>query len=197
MSAETKPKHKCRFKTSGFTGPFEKATKRSAVLFQCSIRDGGCGKEISRPMTAKEIVHYNRYHGTGDVHKVYHEFHRKFKLYPNDGGKKYKYAGYASMTKIEKWAKKYPNDVRIVGCDDSHFSGSDIIMIEHKTKDRYMGTTVIYVPQNSGDPAEFFLYPNHRTNLMQALHDIGKAARPVVKKQNWMSRQVKKMKYRP
>jgi hypothetical protein len=83
------------------------------------------------------------------------------------------------MCRVARWAKKYPEDVRIVGVDDSYYSGSDLVLIEHRGKVGYHGTTVIFIAQCSGDPpVRFFLYPSHRDSLMAALMAIKQAALP-------------------
>jgi hypothetical protein len=97
---------------------------------------------------------------------------------------RFRWYGYDLMQRIEKWAAQFPHDVRVVGCDDSYHSGSDLVLIEHRTRDQYMGTTVVYLPQCSGDPpAQFFLYPGHRDDLVCALQSVRAASRPVERAQ--------------
>jgi hypothetical protein len=106
-----------------------------------------------------------------DVHVVWHRFQRRFKT---DTGK-YKLKGWALMKAIAKWAKRYPTDVFITGCDDAFFAGSDLVFIEHQSPNTYMGTTVLYIPQCTGEePIEFFLYPGHRKNLVEVLSKLNK-----------------------
>lgn len=125
------------------------------------------GKTFSKYMFGKK--------GEPSVHDVWHDFRKRFM---ND--LTFKYKGYELMQKVTRWAKKYPADVQIVGVDDNHFCGSDLVLIDSKTRDTYMGTSVVYIPQCSGeDPIQFFLYPSHREALLAALTTIKKAALPV------------------
>jgi hypothetical protein len=119
--------------------------------------------------------------GNTGVHKVWREFTNKFKEF-KDNEENYVCIGCDLEDKIQKWAKKYPDDVRIIGCDDSTFSSSCLVLIEHKSKDQYMGTTVVYIPQCTGEkPIEFFLYSSHRDNLIEALLCINRQAKVVQK----------------
>jgi len=106
-----------------------------------------------------------------NVHYVYHNFESKFKNF--DG--KWKYIGYDLMVQVAKWAKKFPEDVKIVVCDDSYFAGSDLICIEHRSTHEYMGISVVFIPQCTGEqPTTFFLYPGHRRNFYRTLRSMGK-----------------------
>ena len=115
------------------------------------------------------------------VHTVWHEFSRRFKT---KDGFKYKKKGYDLMVAVERWQKRHLKDVRIVGVDDSYFASSYLVLVEHKTARQYMGTTVVVVPQCTGeDPLEFFLYPSHRKGLIEALLGIRAAAWPIEKRE--------------
>jgi hypothetical protein len=105
-----------------------------------------------------------------NVHLVWHDFEKRF--FTPDG--KWKYIGYTLMCKIKNWAKKFPTEVQIVSCDDSLFAGSILCLIEHRARTNYMGTSVIYVPQYTGEVAtRFFLYLEHRVELIDALGKLG------------------------
>ncbi len=104
------------------------------------------------------------------LHKVWFDFCKRFK---NED--KYLFIGYELMQKVEKWAKKYPKDVFISPCDDAVFASSLLVLIEHRTKNEYMGTTVVVIPQCTGEtPLEFFLYLTHRKQLIKILEKLGK-----------------------
>lgn len=61
-----------------------------------------------------------------------------------------------------------------MGCDDTYFASSNLVLIEHASKTEYMGTTVVFIPQCTGeDPVEFFLYPGHRECLVKFLKSLG------------------------
>lgn len=81
------------------------------------------------------------------------------------------------MERIEKWAKKYPGDVRFVSCDDDYHASGMLVLIEHRARASYMGTTAVFVPQCTGEPpVRFFLYPRHTDRLIAALQKVRKAA---------------------
>lgn len=91
-----------------------------------------------------------------------------------------KYHNFDLRIRMEKWSKKYPDNVKVVHCDDSLHMGSRLFLVEHKTKDHYMGTTMIYVPQ-AGHESVSFLYPSHRDELITALVSIKNVSK-IVKK---------------
>jgi hypothetical protein len=114
------------------------------------------------------------------LHIIWRDFEKNFRL----KGGQYRYVGFDLQERVETWAKKYPKDVRICLCDDAQHSSSCLVLIEHRTKTHYMGTTVVFLPQCSGDPpAEFFLYPNRAEQLLEALQAIRKAAKPIQEKE--------------
>lgn len=140
-----------------------------------------CQQRASRPATKGEIRHLAantsfklRPPKSEDVHAVWHDFERRF--INRDGT--YRLKGWGMMRAAERWGGRFPDDVRIVRVDDSCFSSSILILIEHKTKDRYMGTSMVVVPQCSGEPpVQMFLYPNHCQGLVAALNEIGTVAK--------------------
>lgn len=158
-----------------------------------------CKVRYRRRVTPAEAKHYAKYHdisrsfkGPG-LHKIWHEFTRKFKLHIKTGetellGKKvpiidsskWRWIGYELMTRVEKWAKRYPEDVRITGIDDDHFASSMLVLVEHRLRDQYMGTSVVVIPQCTGEaPIVFFMYPGHRNALAKTLNAIDRASKPV------------------
>jgi hypothetical protein len=107
-----------------------------------------------------------------DVHLVYHRFRRRFGDEKSSLG--FKTKGHKLMKAIEQWAKRYPTEVQILSCDDSFYAGSMLVLIEHRSVIDYMGTTVVYVPQCTGEqPIEFFLYPERKELLIQGLKNLG------------------------
>lgn len=105
-----------------------------------------------------------------DIHKVYHSFCNELGS-DFDG---YKYEGYELMCKAQEWAKKFPNDVHIVGCDDDVHAGAVLLLIEHKSDRGYWGTTVVLMEQFKPKPCQFFLYPDHQKELSKVLKAISK-----------------------
>jgi hypothetical protein len=174
-----------------------KGLKNVTVCFNCRK----CTTRYERAATAAEKRVFEKYRADdfpkkdkpeNDVHRVYHEFCKKFykfhktgeseflgKMFPQ-GESKPRWTGYALDQRVEKWAEKYPDDVRMVRVDDDYFSSSSLVLIEHKTKKKYMGTTVVFIPQCAPDPiATFFLYPSHRRGLVEALAAIEGQAKPI------------------
>jgi len=174
-------KHRHSMKVIGWTG-LKSITRRCV-----------CGHEVSRPMTKREIWARKKADLSDEVesqrqNRVCHEFDRTFRVLENRpvtiGGKKvkslvdtgWKYEGYEFMSRVRKWAKKYPNDVYICGIDDAHFASSDIVFILHRpSPKRIWGTTVIVITQCDGKPPkEFFMYPGHASGILETLQEIGK-----------------------
>lgn len=75
------------------------------------------------------------------------------------------------MVAVEKWAAKYPKDVKVVRIDDSYHAGSRLFLIDHITKKKYFGITAVVITQCDNQPApfEFFLYPDHQADLLAKL----------------------------
>lgn len=107
------------------------------------------------------------------LHRVWHDFCKRF--IPDQ---KWKYIGYDLMVKVNRWARKYPQDVKITRCDDNVHAGSDIVYINHRVDNKkWFGTTVVVIPQCTGEePMRFFLYPQHHKEMVKALSVIGQTA---------------------
>jgi len=105
-------------------------------------------------------------------------FNEKFRTAPTPSEYHgWKYTGYELMTAVEKWAKRWPKDVAICCIDDAHFSSSSIVFIlcwDKQTKKKLFGTSVVVIPQNSGQPCDFFMYPQHRQEMLLALRAMVK-----------------------
>ena len=161
--------------------PGGKVVKSTPLTF--GFRCDKCGERVERKATPGERKFHEREvdwtRQKTHVHTVWHEFSRRFKT---KDGFKYRMKGHELMVATEKWAKKHPRDVRVVGVDDSYFASSSLVLVEHKAARQYMGTTVVVIPQCTGeDPLEFFLYPCDREGLIEALLGIRAASRPIEK----------------
>ena len=119
-------------------------------------------------MTEKELDD----HFTEGVHRVWHEFIKEFMLEERD---EFALTGWELMEKVEEWALKWPEDVRITRCDDNMFMSSLIVLIDHKTPTQFMGTTMVTIPQMGSQPQVMFLYPGHREGLREKLREISAA----------------------
>ena len=103
------------------------------------------------------------------IHKVYHRF---LKLFKNDKDDTWRYYGYEFMTRVERWAKYYPDDVHIVKCDDEGHSTSYIVLIEHKSDKSWFGITLVNIPQNFGLPVSMFFYDHSTDDMIRILKSI-------------------------
>lgn len=167
-------KHKHKFKLASLSV--------QELFFYCS-----CGKTFRRETTKHEkkllTTKYDRFKGIGkkatDAHYVWHKFSKEFYA------EKLGWERDRLLDNAEKWARKYPEHIRVVHVDDSMYSSSILILIEHKTKEEYHGTTVMFVPQCGGEaPAVMFLYPEHCLHLMAALKEIKRQAMPIQRLEN-------------
>lgn len=124
-----------------------------------------CGERRTRKATNEEQSKNRRANKQlNKIHSVYHRVSKQLEGLD----------GYEAIEKARRIAKRNKGHVQIVHCDDSAFTTSAILLVDHENDDQYMGTTVIYLPQNQGCREEFFLYPDHRENLEAALDIIRK-----------------------
>jgi len=139
-----------------------------------------CGEHKERPATKQEAVNHKQWikdmgKRSDAMHRVSHIFQRKFF---EKGTGAWKWTGYSLMCKMEKWAKKYPEDVFCAGIDDSHFCGSDIYFILHRDGKMNWGTSVVVITQCDGQPpCQYFMYPGHLTGILDVLKKIDKMPR--------------------
>lgn len=148
---------------SGVNPPF--------IWERCVVSD--CDRERRRKTKGREARRIMQYIRIRDrevaaKHRIWYDFCRTF-LDEKREGSPWKYRGYALMKKIERWARRYPDFVRITHTDDSQHMNSLLCLIEHRTARTWMGLTVISVPQNGEEPGQFFLYPEDQDELMLAL----------------------------
>lgn len=171
--------HAHRWTTSGWIG-------HAGVSFRCIVTKHGnrCEAHFERATTAAEKKFVTAKFDfwskkpQNNVHLVFHEFLRLFR---DKTTNEWKFQGYDLMKRVERWAEKHPGDVTVVRVDDDHHSNSDLVLIDHKTKRRYMGITCINIPQHGGPPSEFFLYPEARDSLLRSLRAMVKPAREAAK----------------
>ncbi len=168
--------HKHRFKLASWQYPpaIKNLTKEEwpKLTFCCK-----CGERQERPMTKEEIREYRAKwkecaKDTKELHKVWHKFVSKF-----GSPKGWKLQGYDFMYAVEQYEKRNP-EITVVGCDDAHFASSSIVLIPHKSQKRYMGTTMLIIPQLVGEITQVFLYPGHADALIEALRTLPKGEKP-------------------
>lgn len=81
----------------------------------------------------------------------------------------------ALLERAEK-AGKRDKSIVMVGVDDDHYCSSDVVLVPHETKKRWMGISVYHFPQCGGIPTRFFLYSDHADQLIKALQVMQKRA---------------------
>lgn len=142
------------------------------ITFTCR-----CREQRTREMDAVEYARFKkRALGPMRVHSTWH----KMPIAPGYETMTDQNEKIAKVAEIEKFAKKHPKEVVMLGCDDSYFCSSDIILATHESAESFMGTTVLMFPQCDGrPPAEFFLYPQHLDALVKALRVLQQRERKV------------------
>lgn len=174
------------------------AWSKDKIHYQCK-----CGKRFTRFMDKEEIAFYKNSNSwfrlreprKENVHYVWHRMPiHKAKNFEKecDQNKKIKMGD-----KIEKFSKKYPKEVFCLGCDDSYYASSDLILVTHEAKKQWHGVSVLMIPQCDGrPPAEFFLYPHHLDDLYSALGKIRNRSKKLIalqekerlKRDNWWNK---------
>ena len=136
-----------------------------------------CGARHERMATPDEIIICNQYRKDEDahckaLHKVWHSFERHFR---KDG--QWKYQGFDAIQRLEKWVAKHPTAL-VQHCDDEYFTNSLLCLVPHETDTEFMGASVAYFPQCTGEPSTvFFLYPPDIDGLIKALQQMQKRAK--------------------
>jgi len=153
----TKPQAKtCSHKRAKFNGYCGDAE----IYFNCPT----CG-EISRKSTKEEAKKLRAYMKKSNkdklaLHRIYRDYIEKV-----EGRLK----GYDLMEAAEKWAKKHP-EIQSVRVDDDRHASSDLVIMPHENGKDFMGLTMLYIPQCTGErPIRFFLYPRAIQRLIEAL----------------------------
>lgn len=118
-------------------------------------------KKKSPYMNKKEVK--SVFKRMGKIHAIAWKFE---KFLQKNWGENYwnELHGHEVMEKIEKYVKKNPA-IKIAHCDDDLFASSILVIVPHFK----MGHTVYYIPQLTTRKDHFFLYPNHRKSLLEAL----------------------------
>lgn len=169
MKQEEKKRCNHRYRLSAFSS--------QTLTFSCNK----CNERFERKPTATEQREISEYqaaqtkHSTR-IHRLWHDFSRRFMNGTSGGFKLY---GADLQDAVRKWAQKHP-EVSWLGCDDRMFMTSNLVLIPHQADGFYMGTTVVYLPQCTGDhdkAAQFFLYPGHVGKLLSSLLVCEKNAR--------------------
>lgn len=117
-----------------------------------------------------------------DVHYWWHKFIKEV-----IGCQEYQrpVGDYKLIEKAKKWIAKYPQSkAQAIRVDDDYFAGSVTILFPHFSDYRFMGTTVLHIPQCTGGRcSRFFLYPNHFKDLILGLNQIKILQKKKYKKQ--------------
>jgi hypothetical protein len=142
------------------------------IGFRCKT----CPYEIERKTTPFEKKQMHSETRTNTIHKVNWDFAKTFMKRWKPGQKlEWKYKAYDLMTRVRKWAKKYPKDVMVCRIDDSYNASSDLVFILHRIGRRLWGTSCYTITQCDGQPPnEWFMYPSHREGIQKALAIMAK-----------------------
>lgn len=109
------------------------------------------------------------------LHHVSHHFQRTFMT----DNREWKCIGFELMEKVDKWAKKFPTEVHLSHIDDDFHANSLAVFISHRTPKRYMGVSVVIIPQCTGEkPMTFFLYPSDLKSFRDITAKLYKQVRP-------------------
>lgn len=101
------------------------------------------------------------------IHQVHHEWSIASK------GK----TGYDLMEAADAFAEQHPDRVFLSRIDDTVFSSSTLMLLTNEGLDQngdpeFFGVSAYVIPQNSGEPQEFFMYPQHIEELIANLQSI-------------------------
>lgn len=138
-----------------------KSVSGNTLTFVCNVP--GCSSSKSRRGTEEELRLVDQF-PSDSIN--WHWSHLMKEIRNGDGTWNARGVELAMM--VERFKREYPSHVRIVRCDDELHQTSHLVLVEHKTRESYMGTSVLLIPQ-TGDPVTFFLYPRRRRDLMAAL----------------------------
>lgn len=152
--------------------------KNRQISFFCKK----CKKNVERVMTAREYDLFRQVDQAGDVansaiHNLWHTFS---KIFRDREDSKWKWSGWDMMVRVKKLLPSKLKGVITLRCDDSVHANSDLLLIPHATYwkgrlDYYWGTTVVYIPQCSGEqPISFFFYGSHLKRIVPMLTKISK-----------------------
>ena len=76
-------------------------------------------------------------------------------------------SGYDTIRIMDAFCKENPKVIR-VHVDDSYHCNSYVYIVPHENEKRYMGATVLFVPQCCDTRNQFFLYPSDNRGFMRA-----------------------------
>ena len=76
-------------------------------------------------------------------------------------------SGWDDIRMMDSFCEKHPEIIR-VHVDDSYHCNSYLYIVPHESEKRYMGATVIVVPQCCDERNQFFLYPGDNRDLLSA-----------------------------
>lgn len=160
--------HEHRYQAITYGGP------QKQVTFKCQNKtDDGewCKDTFTRDMDEEEQAWLDD-HQALSVHTLWHAIH---KALPDgwDGTTDPKVKEQIEVA-MESFTITHPEQVHMVGVDDSMFMSSLLILVSHEYEKAFMGVTVIVVPQAPDPVVQFFMYPAHWHHLQSVLKVIDK-----------------------
>lgn len=168
------PIHEHRFRLSG-TSP--RSIKNGGPVVHSVCSADGCAmrhERVAKGAEARKILkeHRDMWREVVEMHAVYNKFRHRFW-----SGPAWKYRGYKFMQKARNYVARNPKDIYMCQIDDALNSSSEIVFIAHRSRKVFHGTTVIVIPQNSGPPCEYFMYPCNVRDVLSVMKKLDKMGR--------------------
>ena len=105
---------------------------------------------------------------------------------------------YQEMKRVQNYTEEHPS-IKVVGCDDDYHASSDLVLVPHESDYEWMGLSVQYIPQCTGEKSiRFFLYPSNLDKFIKTLKHYQKCQRKrrhKNKERDKLERKVWNMKY--
>jgi hypothetical protein len=124
---------------------------------------------MTEPMTEEELQ--EMFDETEEIHTLWYALNDYLEKHNRSINT---LSGYDDMRCMDAFCEEHPDVIR-VHVDDEHHCNSYVYIIPHEGKTRYMGATVVFVPQCCNVMNQFFLYPEDNRGLLNAclrLEDI-------------------------
>lgn len=156
-------KHKHRFRIDSYN--------HKTIWMSCR-----CGERKERPPYPAELRQMNHDEArhareSKEMHTPFWDFKKTFLK----EGYHWRWSGYPLMTRIRKWANRYPKRVSILGIDDDAHASSNLVCITHRVGKRLWGVTFVTVTQCDGQkPVIFFMYPEHLKAAAKFLSQVNR-----------------------
>ncbi|MCK5291280.1 MAG: hypothetical protein KAR39_04610 [Thermoplasmata archaeon] len=99
-----------------------------------------------------------------EIHTLWHKLHDYLESHDRNIDN---LSGYDDIRCMDAFCKDNPDIIR-VHVDDSYHCNSYAYIVPHESEKRYMGATVLFIPQCCDTRNQFFLYPGDNRSLLSA-----------------------------